>query len=825
MKAPIRTADRNIVFGHGARDVWAVYRIEMESYEGLTGDDKLKLWSELASFGYAVGADFKFDRVSRAWSAEDYVARARAGADRRHGRHRALDALLEQERDALSGRGVLRPELYLSVRLAAPEPSPLDRLVQGAGEGLLHPRRAWRELTSMTVARDTRALSEPRRREIATQEQRTLSVVSKYFDAERATTLDVQWLVRRAFCFGVGEPELDVHYRPEALVMLEGDEVQWQPSEADVLRLFRSPILVQDRGLRIRSERGDSYQALLTLGAMPTAAEFPGRQAELLYAPLDDVEFPVDVNFSALWVPNEQAAKLVQDKLVHANHILVEEAAGEHGTSYKTEERPEAARALQSYLDSDAKPPLLLALSSFRIGARTAEQRAVRVGQLKEAYKPVALHQPYGEQLRLFCGHFPGQEPQVPDFCEHLLLEQMAGMMVVAQHAVGAESGLLIAHTAEGSAQPVLADLKQASRSNRPPATLLSGTLGSGKTMLLQLLLYQAFLLGSRCVDIDPKGDHAVHRVIAEQFGSDAVEAIELGADARYAGLLDPLRIAPEGSAEDLAASFLLELLYPYPPTWRTAVKRAVKTIAQRPDGRGRHCSAVISELAAGDPTAREVADALDVYRDGGLAQLGFACDEHEADVAGAAPFTYIQIRRLPRPLPGTPRDELTEDQRTGVAVVRLLAAYAMHLMGTERARHKVLGFDEAWFLLKDATGRDLIEHLNRWGRSEFATPILVTHLASDALESQNLIGTRFVFGQETSEEAAAGLRMLHLDPGDEALRRWLLRAREGRGLMRDLDDRVAKVQIDLDAHPELLHALSTTPDDQPVDRGLPASA
>lgn len=385
MKTPIRTADRNIVFGHGPRDIWAVYRIEMESYEGLTTDDKLKLWSELASFAYAIGADFQFSRVSRAWSAEDYVARARAGADRHHGRGPALDALLEAQRQALGARGVLRCELYLSVRLAAPEAAPLDRWVQGAGHAMLHPRRAWAQLTSMTVARDSRALSESRRAEIATQEQRTLSVVGKYFDAERATTLDIQWLIRRAFCFGLGEPELDVHYRPEALVMLEGSEVQWQPSEADVLRLFRSPILLEDRGIKIRSERGDSHQALLTLGAMPTAAEFPGRQAELLYAPLDDVDFPVDVNFSALWLPNEQAAKLVQDKLVHANHILAEEAAGEHGTSHKTEERPEAARALQSYLDSDAKPPLLLALSSFRVGAPSAEQRAVRVAALKEA--------------------------------------------------------------------------------------------------------------------------------------------------------------------------------------------------------------------------------------------------------------------------------------------------------------------------------------------------------------------------------------------------------------------------------------------------------
>ena len=51
--------------------------------------------------------------------------------------------------------------------------------------------------------------------------------------------------------------------------------------------------------------------------------------------------------------------------------------------------------------------------------------------------------------------------------------------------------------------------------------------------MLLELLLYQAFLQGSRIVDIDPKGDHLLDELPGV---GDNTEVIELsGGEARIA--------------------------------------------------------------------------------------------------------------------------------------------------------------------------------------------------------------------------------------------------------------------------------------------------
>jgi hypothetical protein len=350
--------------------------------------------------------------------------------------------------------------------------------------------------------------------------------------------------------------------------------------------------------------------------------------------------------------------------------------------------------------------------------------------------------------------------------------------------------------------------LTEASRTSRPPSVLCAGTLGSGKTMLLQLLLYQALLQGSRVVDVDPKGDHNLHELpeVAQR-----AEVIELSGEERYRGLLDPLRIAPAGTREDLATNFLTDVLpEPMPPSWKTEIRRAVRIVAGR--GVSATCAGVIEQMKLGSPDARDAASALEVYADTGLARLGFAGTgtEYSSPESGEKQLTSLRIRMLARPIPGTPKTELSEEERIGQAVLRLVCAYAMRLMGSDRARHKVLGFDEAWFLMQDSVGRRLIEHLNRWARSEFATPILVAHLAADAEEADNLIGARFVFGMEAESEAAKALALLRLDSEDARLRQRLLQFRRGRCFMRDYEGRVGAIQVDPGAR--LLELLDTTP-------------
>src|SRR5439155_24435335 len=126
----------------------------------------------------------------------------------------------------------------------------------------------------------------------------------------RVTTRGLRSLVRRALCRGGGEPRLDEFWRPQALVLGAHEEDGgrgFEPLEANVLRLVDEPITVHRDHLRV----GAGAQTVLVAGALPETTVFPGRQAELLFAPLESLPFPVDACFAARWIANDQAIALV----------------------------------------------------------------------------------------------------------------------------------------------------------------------------------------------------------------------------------------------------------------------------------------------------------------------------------------------------------------------------------------------------------------------------------------------------------------------------------------------------------------------------------
>ena len=193
----------------------------------------------------------------------------------------------------------------------------------------------------------------------------------------------------------------------------------------------------------------------------------------------------------------------------------------------------------------------------------------------------VALHRPLGLQPALFLDHLPRADGgMVRDYADVLTIEQFGALMPVGTHQAGSERGVYIGRTLAGGARPVRFDVTEASRTGRPPSILLAGTLGSGKTIAAELLAFQAERRGSLVVDVDPKPDHNLEG-LPELDGR--VHVIELSGDDRYRGLLDPLAVAPEALREDLASSYLIELLPQAPPAWETQVRKAVRAALEQP--------------------------------------------------------------------------------------------------------------------------------------------------------------------------------------------------------------------------------------------------
>ena len=798
MRPPIAFVYGNCVFGSGLDDPWAAFAVEVTSYSWFGEAAKHARLAAMIGALEAVEADVQIIRVEKPWDLERYAEEV-AATSRTATARRACAArrrYVEEHVRHLAGKGGAEAQMFLLVSLRDPErdvASYVSRAVEHS------PRAWWSALGALLSGRDRRLLKPAELERIRVRADRAHARLADFLSVREVRGVEVQWLVRRAFCRGLGEPVVDGLHEPRALAFERNGEAVLAPLEGDVLRWMNGYVEQRGRELRIESELGCSWQAHLVLGAVPDQVRFPGPRAELMFAPPESLPFPVDLSLNARFLPNELALRIARKRIQDADQIVRAESDGEQGVSDLGYDRTQEARDLLNYLQASSRPPLLRATLAIGVGAESDKVLEQRVEMCRRAYGEIRLHRPLGEQLQLFLQHLPAQRTRVSGYDDTLTTEQVAAMMPNATHAVGSCKGFYLGYTLSGSRRPVRFNLREGSDGDRNTTILSVGALGSGKTTLDQKLKYEGFLMGARVIDCDPKGDHRFH--LLDEVAPHT-QCVTLRPDAALRGVLDPLRVAPSHLRHEVAVAFLRDLLPGRSePRWETAVVSAVERVMTRASS--PTCLEVVRALEEGDEAEAQVGRVLAVYARTGLTQLGFADPAVKLPPVGQSQVTYLPIRDLPGPEPGMRRSEYSQAERVGEQLVRLIAMFAMQLMGSDRDRLKLFSFDEGWRLLGDPAGRSLLASLQRMGRSELAVPIISTQLVTDALigerESlENLIGATFVFGIRSEAEAARALSLLGLDPEDGAMRRSLLEMEAGRCLLRDHMGRVEAIQVDV---------------------------
>ncbi|MDO8213910.1 ATP-binding protein [Conexibacter sp. CPCC 206217] len=805
VRFPLRYVRQNLLFGRGGEPA-AVFRLGLVSYPFLPAAEKWRQLRLLERWATVVGADFSLYRVSRAYPAERYVEETTALLDARGQDADAFAAYLHGHERRLSQLAAHAPELYAVVSLGEPA---VEGFARGVVRSVDRARLRVEDLAGVAAAQP---ISGVELDGLAVAEQRVFEQLRGVLACERATTRELEWLLRRVELRGIGEPVLDPHWRPDALVVTGTDGgVAYEPLQHDLWRCCNAPLLEPRTGparLVAESEQGDSHQAFLCVGELADEPEFPGPAAELLFAPLEAVPFSVDAVLHARWVGNRDALAQVRRRITDVENVYREQTEGDtRGPGLLVEEDRYLAREYEAVLQSSAHPPMLYASLGFAIGAPDGEELERRVTALQDQFGDLRLYRPRGIQSWLFAEHLLRVGAGVPDYTNQLTVEQFAALMATGTTEIGSASGIYLGITGGAGGRPVKHDPTAASRQSRPSAVLLAGTLGSGKTVAAQTIAYAAERRGSSVVDFDPKPDHGFDRI--RQLDG-RVEVLELSGAEQHRGALDPLAIGLDDLREELASSYYLDLLRDPPPSWENQIQRAVRELVRRGE---RSSLAVIGQLRSVDhPAAQEVADALEVAADFGLGRLGFG-DGSRTDLGtAAAPVTTIRAPGLTLPDPRATRESWTRAERVSVATLSLVAALALRLVSGDRSRHKVIVLDEAWFLLSSTQGRALINRLVRLGRAFNATVLLATQRLDDLGDLSDLIGTFLLFGQDSDAEAKQGLQLLGLDPDDRGLVARVRSYRRGLCLLRDLDGRVGETQIDV-VFEELLHAFNTTPE------------
>jgi hypothetical protein len=400
-----------------------------------------------------------------------------------------------------------------------------------------------------------------------------------------------------------------------------------------------------------------------------------------------------------------------------------------------------ASRATADHSDGTST---LDAVLSLCVAASSPEEVERRIELLRRELAPVALRRVAGEWL--------ARRARISS-------RRLAAMLPRPIPKLGTEVGPYIGHRVDGSPRAVRFDSGEASRGSSP-WVLIAGAAGSGKTLLLQMIMFQAFLTGAVLCDVDLGGDHVLHRLPEAR---EHARVVELTGGPSQRGVLDPLTIAPTAVREELACSVLLGLLADASRAeWHTALRLAVAAVAAR----GGRCGEVIDELAVAPAPGPDVADALAERAGSGPALIALGVEA--MDSAEPTP-PQLAVLRLPGVVPLRLRRTLG----------KLLALYALRLTARDPGRQVVLGLDGA-DLLSDRTGRAVVRHVARLGRARPVTALLTTRVP-DGAERVAEIGTAFYLGDR------------------------------GRCVMRDHAGRSGEVQIEV-ANTELAAALGIRP-------------
>lgn len=811
MRPPLRYVDGNILFGQNS-EVAALYRIPVVSYRFLSWRDKKRWASRLSRLASELKADFSLYRVERAWEVSQYEQMNMGLLERNYGNRDEWATYLADGARRMADMHSFSPEVYLAVSLHPAKKGGL--FGGGSSKGSGETGRVLSELFGLAPPRPVNDREVDRLRK---QEGITLGAIKSVFvNARAASTEELQWLYLRSGSRGVSEPILDEHWRPDGLrdaITLEYGS--YRPAGAEFVRLVNASVKEQSGVLHVTHHGVTSYQKFLCMAGQPEDVEFPGAQAEMMYAPLAAMHFPVDLVLHVTYLPNKVAKSEAHKKVMDADNTWVEEASGSTGASQRSDENRDVARRLENRLDQADNAPLLKVRLSYAVGGKTASECEENARVLKDSFgSGFTLYEPTGLQEQLWYDHLPRADGgRFRDYEGWWTIEQFGTAMAVGSQKVGTHTGSYFAYTSEGGRQPVFYDPTYASLHNKAPAIVVCGAPGSGKTMTCQVLAYAAKKRGSMVVTLDPKPDHSLH-----DLPDMDMTVVELSGNSQYRGLLDPLTFGDPDMRQELAWSFLMDLLGN--EDYKTPLRGAIQVVLQRnPNPR---LGDVIAALEQGvSDASRKAAQDLTVWRmDNGIAALAFGSGQTPTiQSRDGVTFRFPKTGGLVLPKAEKDSDKYTAGERLNVAMVGLAAAYATQV-AADASRHALVLLDEAWALYKTSMGEALVDRLFRLGRSQQATLMLATQAPTDLEDVADsdamalYVGTYLMFGMGKSRTAArAAIKLLGLDTNDELLIDRFGQYESGLGLMRDESGNTAEIQVDPD--PRLLRALDTSPNKQ----------
>lgn len=389
---------------------------------------------------------------------------------------------------------------------------------------------------------------------------------------------------------------------------------------------------------------------------------------------------------------------------------------------------------------------------------------------------------------------------------------------------------------------PVFFDLHAANLNDKPPVTLFTGQPGSGKTFGMLWILSLAALQGAAVVGIDWKGDLLKIINIEDTLGVPCnIKTID-PSDPNNVGILDPFVIfdnaeKPEDAKADIrnAVHAMMHAIVPDALS-DNAVRPWVEAtitdvIKSRPHDKSMDVFLNMLIKVASDTGNEQLKGIaltlINTLSEGAGVTLLSEPDRKPARYFKFAPgVTVIDLSRL-NELPRTVADLKDPSKAVGQAILTMITLLVRQSMSRmPKNIKKVVAIDEAWSIIANQSGANLIKSTALLGRSNNLALVLGTqsyaHIfnASTGLDV-SLISTHFAFAN-SRDDATVGARAMGLKTDGKTLSddaRQVVDAianlpGKGSCIMQDMRKRRGYVQIVVWL-PSLVKAFSSNPYDE----------
>lgn len=410
-----------------------------------------------------------------------------------------------------------------------------------------------------------------------------------------------------------------------------------------------------------------------------------------------------------------------------------------------------------------------------------------------------------------------------------------------ASAAVGDRRGPYIGYTLGAARVPVHHDSHyntegQGTKGRRQNMHLVVGSLGAGKSVLLNLLAYENTLRHTRVVVRDPSGPmvrlteipslRKVSQAIDITGGERGIlsppalvrdpERDEFGDDDAWMEALTVARSERRVLTLDMARRALDSDLYDDPATVG-ALRLAASPVRWE---RTASMWDLIRTLETGDHHAKMVAFALRDAATTPVLSLMFPREQDAGDFTGpqsSALLTVVSTPGVVRAADGVPRSDWTAPELAADPILRLTTLFAdRELFGKARDQRAVAIFDEAEDMLDGSTGRSYMARLGRdHSKHNIAVYLGLKNVTDQMLggELRNFIAGAWVGQMASREPAEAMLRLLRIsDPRYAGMLMNLSTRQAGEFLMLDSDGQIGAMKVDVEHVPELKAVAFTNP-------------